>query len=68
MREVITAPSNTVWGILRVAVTDNTDADLRAARAFFDGVTAMPLGSWAEGVAEPPAVKGDYRSTRGCRS
>lgn len=60
MREVITTPSNTVWGILRVAVTENTDADLRAARAFFGGVTAMPLGSWAEGVAEPPPVKGDY--------
>ena len=60
MREVITAPSNTVWGILRVAVAASTDADLGAARAFLDGVTAMPLGSWIAGVAEPPVVNGDY--------
>ena len=60
IREVFTAPSNTVWGIMRVAVTDTSDADLVAARAFFGGVTAMPLGSWRGGVAEPPAVKGEY--------
>lgn len=60
MRELIAAPSDTVWAILRVAVTDRTEQDLAVAREFLRGVVAVPLSDWQDGVTDPPPVPGDY--------
>ena len=58
MRELIAAPSDTVWAILRVAVTDRSEADLAAARAFLGRVVAMPLGEWERGAAAAAGRQG----------
>jgi hypothetical protein len=60
MREVITTPSDTVWAILRVAVTDGTEAGLATASAFFDGVVGLRLPDWEQGITDPKPAKGDY--------
>ena len=60
MREIVAAPSNTVWAILRVAVTENTEIDLKVARDFFAGMRAMPLQLWLTDNVEAPAIRGAY--------
>ena len=60
MREVIAAPSDTVWAILRVAVMDRSDRDLNAAPAFLGGVVASGLRDYQGGVTDRPKVAGGY--------
>ena len=64
--DVIPTPSKTLWGIIRIAIIERTDSEIKKINAYFDQITVTPMSKWLangkQGIpqAEAPVVPGDY--------